>query len=267
MSIESHTQLPNQVLKHFRDSDGKVWYLDLQKGIIGKRATKKLGVVTDYYSVEMEQYLSSTVEGPLGSFWEKLKDFAAGRTDSVTINTSEEKAVKDYLLALVARSNFMIQKFERESLTSELCTPQTNHDDLVWFILSHRDDIAHYIDQLQVAYLSNNTEKCFIVPKNGYYCIYSKSREHIIIPMSPRFAFILKSEEDVDVDETDEKIHHYHIDNKDDIYDFNLMALQFEYAFNKEFVAGARKEELTELIPFLGKHKDKLEKQRNKFVK
>ena len=34
---------------------------------------------------------------------------------------------------------------------------------------------------------------------------------------------------------------------------YDLHALQFEYALNKDFVAGARKDELEALIPFLPK--------------
>jgi len=51
-----------------------------------------------------------------------------------------------------------------------------------------------------------------------------------------------------------------------DIYEFNQRALQFEYVLNKDFVAGARKNELEALIPFLEKHRDKLEEQRNKLA-
>ena len=47
---------------------------------------------------------------------------------------------------------------------------------------------------------------------------------------------------------------------------YDLHALQFEYALNKDFVAGARKDELEALIPFLEKHRDELEEQRNKLA-
>ena len=47
---------------------------------------------------------------------------------------------------------------------------------------------------------------------------------------------------------------------------FNQRVLQFKYALNKDFVAGARKDELEALVPFLEKHRDELEEQRNKLA-
>ena len=55
MSIDSHTQLPKQILQHFRDPEsGLVWYLDLSDGRIHRTSPKKLGTITDYYSADME---------------------------------------------------------------------------------------------------------------------------------------------------------------------------------------------------------------------
>lgn len=263
MSIDSHTQLPEQILRHFRDpKNGQVWYINLQDGKIHKTASGKLGVETDYYSAEMEQHLNSSIETPLGAFWAKLKGFADRKAGSVTVNIPEEKVVKDYVVALIARSNFMNQKFEKESITAELCSPQMNHDDLVSFILGKKEEIAAYIYQLQVAYLSNVTTQFLVVPKNGYYCIKSNSKDYIIIPVSPTFAFMLKPADAVDIDENGNRIRHFNISSTDDVYALNLQALRFEYVFNRGFVAGSRKDELEALITFLEEHKEELEKGR-----
>lgn len=47
---------------------------------------------------------------------------------------------------------------------------------------------------------------------------------------------------------------------------FNQRVLQFKYALNKDFVAGARKDELEALVPFLEKYGDELDEQRNKLA-
>lgn len=267
MSIDSHTQLPKQILQHFRDPEsGLVWYLNLTDGRIHRTSSKKLGTITDYYSADMEQYLCKTVESDLGSFWSEIADFANGKVNSVTVHAAKETAVRQYVKALIARSDYWMKAFEEKSLTAALCTPQENHDDLVKALLGRNNKVNRYVEQLQVAYLSNQTDQYFVVPKNGYYCIKSKGHDHLIIPVSPKFAFILKSSEDVGYDKNGAVIHHYRIDDENDIYDFNLHALQFEYALNKDFVAGARKDELEALIPFLEKHRDELEEQRNKLA-
>ena len=264
MSIDSHTQLPKQILQHFRDPEsGLVWYLNLTDGRIHRRSSKKLGTITDYYSADMEQYLCKTVEYDLGSVWSEIADFANGKESSVTVYEAKETAVKQYVKALIARSDYLMKVFEDKSQTAALCTPQENHDDLAKALLGGNNKVNRYVEQLQVAYLSNQTDQYFVVPKNGYYCIKSKGRDHLIIPASPKFAFILKSSEDVGYDKNGDVIHHYRIDDENDIYEFNQRALQFEYVLNKDFVAGARKNELEALIPFLEKHRDELEKQRN----
>lgn len=53
---------------------------------------------------------------------------------------------------------------------------------------------------------------------------------------------ILKFSEDAGYDKNGAVIHHYRIDDENDIYEFNQRALQFEYVLNKDFVAGARKD-------------------------
>lgn len=211
----------------------------------------------------MEKYLCNTIESQMGQFWVGIKDFADGKEHSVTVWAEEETAVKQYVKALIARSDYWMKAFEEKSLTAALCSPRENHDDLIWFLLNRDNKTNRYINQLQVAYLTNQTSQYFVVPKNGFYCIKSRGHDYLIIPVSPKFAFILKPERDIGFDKNGNVIHHYRIDKKDDIRELNLSALQFEYAINRDFVAGARKDELQELIPFLEKHRVKLEKKRN----
>jgi len=50
MNINSHIQLPNCVLRNFRDEtdpEKKVWYLDVQTGDILRKSSKKLGTRKD----------------------------------------------------------------------------------------------------------------------------------------------------------------------------------------------------------------------------
>lgn len=50
MAINSHIQLPNSILKYFRDesdSEKKVWYLDISSGSIMKAASNKIGTSKD----------------------------------------------------------------------------------------------------------------------------------------------------------------------------------------------------------------------------
>ena len=113
MSINSHTQLPKQILQHFRDPEsGLVWYLNLTDGKIHRTSSKKLGTITDYYSADMEQYLCKKVESGLGIFWSEIADFANGKVSSVTVHEAKEPAVKQYVKALIARSDYLMKTFD-----------------------------------------------------------------------------------------------------------------------------------------------------------
>lgn len=57
MSVDSHVQITNAILKNFRRSDGKVMYLDLKTGRIGACASGDLGTKNGYYSNDIEKYL------------------------------------------------------------------------------------------------------------------------------------------------------------------------------------------------------------------
>ena len=64
---------------------------------------------------------------------------------------------------------------------------------------------------------------------------------------------ILKFSEDAGYNKIGDVIHYYHTNDENDTSEFNQRTLQFGYALNKDFVAGARKDELEALIPFLPK--------------
>ena len=68
MNINSHVQLPNCVLRNFRDEtdpEKKVWYLDVQTGDILRKSSKKLGTCKGYYSETGERFLAENIENPL----------------------------------------------------------------------------------------------------------------------------------------------------------------------------------------------------------
>ena len=68
MAINSHIQLPNSILKYFRDesdSEKKVWYLDISSGSIMKAASNKIGTSKGYYSDFGENFWNRTVEDSL----------------------------------------------------------------------------------------------------------------------------------------------------------------------------------------------------------
>ena len=71
--MDSHIQVPNSVLKRFRDKkSNSVHYLDLNTGYIRTVSSSKLGTSPDYYSAEFEQYLNREVEDSFARFTELI---------------------------------------------------------------------------------------------------------------------------------------------------------------------------------------------------
>lgn len=65
MNINSHVQLPNCVLRNFRDEtdpEKKVWYLDVRTGDILRKSSKKLGTRKGYYSEAGERFWAENIE-------------------------------------------------------------------------------------------------------------------------------------------------------------------------------------------------------------
>ena len=54
-NVNSHIQVPNAILKQFRDEEDpekKVWYLDLATGEVKRSASGKLGIALDTVGLE-----------------------------------------------------------------------------------------------------------------------------------------------------------------------------------------------------------------------
>ena len=65
MNINSHVQLPNCVLRNFRDEtdpEKKVWYLDVQTGDILRKSSKKLGTCKGYYLKQAKGFGRKTLK-------------------------------------------------------------------------------------------------------------------------------------------------------------------------------------------------------------
>ena len=76
MNINSHIQLPNCVLRNFRDEtdpEKKVWYLDVQTGDIMRKSSKKLGTRKGYYSETGERLWAENIENPLSIITRKIQ--------------------------------------------------------------------------------------------------------------------------------------------------------------------------------------------------
>lgn len=75
--MNSHIQVPNAILKQFRDEEDpekKVWYLDLATGEVKRSASGKLGTEKGYYSEGIERFWSATIESPIAALNARIRN-------------------------------------------------------------------------------------------------------------------------------------------------------------------------------------------------
>ena len=136
MNINSHVQLPNWVLRNFRDEtdpEKKVWYLDVQTGDILRKSSKKLGTCKGYYSETGERFWAENIENPLSIITHRIQKYCTGEIPCLQISADDADACKRYIKAAFIRSKMAEDEMNKHSVTASICTEQSNHDMLACF--------------------------------------------------------------------------------------------------------------------------------------
>lgn len=259
MAVDSHIQIPKGVLKHFTESSGRVFYLDVATGKIGLAGAGILGTEHGYYSEEQEHYLNKEIETPLTTLAAKVRLFLKSK-NTLRLSTTEETVLKRYITAAMARSQLSLDAFLSSSVTADLCTDQQNHDDLVYLATMKNNGVAEILKDHFLVVLINKTDIHLVVPRNCFYALISHGFECIVAPISPICALCLFPPEYAERISISKEYRLCHIENKEDIKLMNQRALMYEYMYNKTFVASATRNELDELVAFRNERKQDLDR-------
>lgn len=202
MAINSHIQLPNSILKYFRDesdSEKKVWYLDISSGSIMKAASNKIGTSKGYYSDFGENFWNRTVEDTLAKlnhkFYKIYMQKENAEIGSLPMSQDDKDIIKKYIKAAMVRSSLAYKTMKQNSFTAELFSEQENHDALSYFGMISTGEVDCILDKLDVAFLINQTDRDLVVPRNCYYEINKSSGINIIVPVFPKGAWLLFEKE------------------------------------------------------------------------
>ena len=266
MSIDSHIQLPNGILKHFRNKDGKVWYYDIESQKIGLTGSKKLGISHGYFSDEMEAFLSAEIESPITNICSQIRLFATGKISSLTLTSKDKSIIINYLKSAMSRSLIAKESFLSSSTTAALCPDQLNNDDLVYFSVIGSKETTKYFSTHELGIIVNKTKRKFVVPRNCFYTASTNGIVFILMPISPICAIALFPPEYSNNKIHGEIIRHITIDSEEDIAFLNMRALLYEYIYNNTFVASSDRNELEILKTYFLKNKEKFEKTKTKFL-
>ena len=182
MNINSHIQLPNCVLRNFRDEtdpEKKVWYLDVQTGDILRKSSQKLGTCKGYYSETGERFWAENIENPLSIITHRIQKYCTGEIPCLQISADDADACKRYIKAAFIRSKMAEDEMNKHSVTASICTEQSNHDMLACFGLRSYGPIESNLEKMDVSVLINKTERMLVVPRNCFYLVTSQDVPHI----------------------------------------------------------------------------------------
>lgn len=265
MPVNSHIQIPNAVLKQFREKSGRIFYLDIKKQHIGLTASNKIGTEFGYYSDEIEGYLSREIEDPFARVLGKIIRFVRENNETLTLPVESEDVVKKYVTAAMARSGFTLSTFMKGSVTALHYSDRDNHDALVYTATKVNDGIIPDIIDYNMAVVVNLTDTSFVVPRNCFYTLQIEEIYYIIVPISPDCVICLMpktSQNYVEVLNISRDYRAGYIKSTDVVEVMNISALRYEYVFNQSFVVSRNKEELEYLLSFMKENISQLEQSR-----
>jgi hypothetical protein len=263
MPIDSHIQVPEGILKYFRDPrSGLIWYLNLKThrnntqaadhNSIKRTSSGKLGSSPGYYSEETERQLNKTIESPVTNLNSQIRPFIEGKDNGseIVIPPDSESRVKQYIESMVARSNFVMSSFKKNSLTAQLFGEQENHDTVVNFSMENRS-LSSFTQNYKLSILVNKTMRNLVLPRNGFYTLESLGKTCFIAPISPKGAVSLIPNDYPQITESRKgsvmSIIPGLIEDPREIEMMNKYALITECSYNYEFLASCSKVELIAL--------------------
>lgn len=245
MAIHSHIQIPNTVLKHFRDesdSEQKIWYLDISTKQINKKPSKRLGTAKGYYSNDGEHYWSSIIETPIGRLNQQVLSFCAGDISTITITTDDMNTVKRYIQSAMVRSNLALEAMKSEMIYLDVFSEQQLHDAFSVIGMSIVGKITNALDfdEMVATILVNSTERNLVVPRNCFYCVIRDGHPNYIMPISPKGALLLMPKTQLW-----NPGHNYGvIETSEQVLLLNKHALKYECLLNGAFIASNSRSEL-----------------------
>lgn len=256
--MNSHIQVPNFILKNFREQSGRIYYLRVSDMYIGMTKTKKIGTEQDYFSQGVEESLSEEIEAPFSKLVRAVVQnngtLAAGK---LSIEETEN-LLKRYVDALILRSGMALNIMQKNSFTADMCSRQENHDDLAMLSVNANSDISFTKDTFMLI-LSNDAGTELVVPRNGFYFISMSGVCTWVIPISPKYAFALRPKIYAEIELNDKNHCLVHIQNDEDVQWMNFRAMTMEIECNGDCIASSSREELERLKNYASEHGEGLE--------
>lgn len=191
--MNSHKQLPKCILKNFSDHGRLFCYDSLEKNYF-VTSPNNFNTEENYYSEEMEKQLSQNIEQPLGVLVAVLKK--AFNSPQVLIKKNHFQTIYNYIYALLARSSNMFISVYEDLIFKEFFALQQIHDFTVAdsFKLMQQDN---FLKNYRITFLFNYTDDEILLASDGYTQYQAGQEIVLIVPISPKIAFMLYQGTDI----------------------------------------------------------------------
>ena len=242
--MADHIQVPQAWMKNFmhKTEDGeKVFYLSCKDGKIDEEKIKKLGAEENYYVPDFEKYLGSRWETKFGELSKKIRKNIKETSERIGLSTEEYFFLKRFLTLSIGRS----KTFKKEVLKrSDNRFTFIGINEIVPLSVLEEEPI---FNDYNVQFLYNRTKIGFVLPSYTYYYIGQAFGISPIMVLTDKIAVrFLKKEENNEFNAiVNGSI--LHIDDEENIKNYNYYALITEINTNNDFLIAKSENELNVL--------------------
>lgn len=235
--MNSHKQLPKCILKNFSDH-GRLFCYDGLKKKYFVTSPNNFNTEENYYSERMERQLSQNIEQPLGVLVAVLK--RVFNSSQVLIKKNHSQTIYNYIYALLARSSNMFMSVYENGTFKKIVALQQIHDFTVAdsFKLMQQDS---FLENYKITFLFNYTDDEILLASDGYTQYQTGQEIFLIVPISPKIAFMLYQGTDI----YDGKIVHA---NMEYLSRLNGITVEQQKQRGQGCVLASKKEQLEKVI-------------------
>lgn len=198
--VNSHILIPKVILKHFALQGGSIYYYDVKSDEIKRGYAATLNTQKDYYSSEVEKFLSANIESPMGRIIGILQKaygdlFKKNKID-MRFNAQNVKALKSYMYSLITRSPIMAEQVASNLIFRDWFFEQNIRDMACYdgYNLAVKED---FLNQFGLTFRFSTMENEFAVPMSGCCTYLYGKTECFFIPLTSHIAVLFYKGSDV----------------------------------------------------------------------
>lgn len=242
--VNSHIQMPKQIMKNFTDENGLLYFFDIENGKIRRGYPKTMYTEVGYYSYYVEGFLGAEVESNLGELLKFIKD--------TEFETGDEPPAQyrdiafNYVYSLLARSPSFQVELNSNSVFFQFFSKRDQHDIAAHdgYLMAQEKSI---LQQYQISFLVNKSTEELVLPTGGL----TQCKNRIICPVTPRRAIVL---DDIHIEEEEGKnfLAVYEVDDQEVVHMINQLSFIQEMNRDKKYVISSNKNLLQNIIGEVG---------------